>query len=73
MFFDFQLAFTEDLQPGGVNQQMRDFTPGRRFESDADRFCPLTGAAVIITEKRNADQRKNVINKSLSGPQVEQE
>ncbi len=27
MLFDFPLAFTEDLQPGGINHQMRDFTP----------------------------------------------
>ncbi len=26
MLFDFPLAFTEDLQPGGINHQMRDFT-----------------------------------------------
>ncbi len=26
MLFDFPLAFTEDLQPGGINHQMCDFT-----------------------------------------------
>jgi hypothetical protein len=26
VFFDFPLTFTEDLQPGGINHQMRDFT-----------------------------------------------
>ena len=25
--FDFPFAFTKDLQPGGINHQMRDFTP----------------------------------------------
>ncbi|GKJ62243.1 hypothetical protein NUKP32_54420 [Klebsiella variicola] len=73
VFFDFPLAFTEDLQSGGVNHQMRDFTPGRRFEADTDRFCPLTDAAVIRIAKRNAHQGKNGINKALSGPQSELE
>ena len=27
MLFDFPLAFTEDLQPGGINYQVCDFTP----------------------------------------------
>jgi hypothetical protein len=27
MLFDFPFAFTKDLQPGGINHQMRDFTP----------------------------------------------
>ena len=35
MLFDFPLAFTEDLQPGGINYQVCDFTPGERFE----RLC----------------------------------
>jgi hypothetical protein len=26
MLFDFPLAFTEDLQPGGINYQVCDFT-----------------------------------------------
>ncbi len=26
--FDFPLAFTEDLQPGGINYQVCDFPPG---------------------------------------------
>jgi hypothetical protein len=26
VFFDFPFAFTKDLQPGGINHQMRDFT-----------------------------------------------
>jgi hypothetical protein len=26
MLFDFPFAFTKDLQPGGINHQMRDFT-----------------------------------------------
>ncbi len=34
VFFDFPFAFTKDLQPGGINHQMRDFTPGERFETD---------------------------------------
>ena len=28
VFFDFPFAFTKDLQPGGINHQMRDFTSG---------------------------------------------
>ena len=40
MLFDFPLAFTEDLQPGGINYQVCDFTPGGRFETDINRLCP---------------------------------
>ena len=32
VFFDFPFAFTKDLQPGGINHQMRDFTPGERLK-----------------------------------------
>jgi hypothetical protein len=39
--FDFPLAFTEDLQPGGINYQVCDFTPGGRFETDINRFARL--------------------------------
>ncbi len=38
MLFDFPLAFTEDLQPGGINYQVCDFTPGGRFETDINRL-----------------------------------
>ncbi len=51
MLFDFPFAFTKDLQPGGINHQMRDFTSGERFEtdinasndslSDRERICLL--------------------------------
>jgi hypothetical protein len=40
MLFDFPLAFTEDLQPGGINHPVCDFTPGERFETDINRLCP---------------------------------
>ena len=49
VFFDFPLAFTKDLQPGGINYQMRDFTPGGRFETDTDRFCALADTVVRDT------------------------
>jgi hypothetical protein len=40
--FDFPFAFTKDLQPGGINHQMRDFTPGENdFETDINRLCAL--------------------------------
>ncbi len=48
MLFDFPLAFTEDLQPGGINYQVCDFTPGGRFETDIngvsldiENYCTL--------------------------------
>ena len=41
VFFDFPFAFTKDLQPGGINHQMRDFTSGERFETDINRLCAL--------------------------------
>ncbi len=44
---DFPLAFTEDLQPGGINYQVCDFTPGGRFETDINRLCPPADTAVI--------------------------
>lgn len=39
--------FTEDLQPGGINYQVCDFTPGGRFETDINRLCPPADTAVI--------------------------
>ena len=39
--FDFPFAFTKDLQPGGINHQMRDFTPGERFETTLTDFARL--------------------------------
>ncbi|GJL21559.1 hypothetical protein TUM17573_55200 [Klebsiella pneumoniae] len=42
MLSDFPFAFTKDLQPGGINHQVCDFTPGGRFETDINRLCPLT-------------------------------
>jgi hypothetical protein len=53
MFFDFPLAFTEDLQPGGINHQMRDFTPGERFETDINRLCAPADTGVIRAAQRN--------------------
>ncbi len=38
---------TEDLQPGGINYQVCDFTPGGRFETDINRLCPPADTAVI--------------------------
>ena len=54
MFSDFPFDFTEDLQPGGINHQMRDFTPGGRFKTDTDRLCPPADTGVIRTAQRNA-------------------
>jgi hypothetical protein len=45
--FDFPFAFTKDLQPGGINHQMRDFTSGERFETDINRLCALADTGVI--------------------------
>ena len=47
MLFDFPLSFTEDLQPGGINYQVCDFTPGGRFETDINLLCPPADTAVI--------------------------
>lgn len=58
MLPDFPFAFTEDLQPGGINHQMCDFTPGDRFKTDIDLLCPLAETGVIRTVQRNARQGK---------------
>lgn len=58
VFFDFLLTFTEDLQPGGINHQMRDFTPGGRFKTDIHRLCPFADAAVVRAAQWNAHQGK---------------
>lgn len=68
VFFDLPLTFTENYQPGGINHQMRNFSPGGRFETDTDRFCSFADAAVIRTAKRNAHQGKNGNNEALRGP-----
>lgn len=41
------LSTSEDLQPGGINYQVCDFTPGGRFETDINRLCPPADTAVI--------------------------
>ncbi len=56
VFFDFPFAFTKDLQPGGINHQMRDFTPGERFETDINRLCALADTGVIRAAQRNIHQ-----------------
>ena len=63
VFFDFPFAFTKDLQPGGINHQMRDFTSGERFETDINRLCALADTGVIRAAQRNIYQCKNGINK----------
>lgn len=73
VFFDFPLAFTEDLQPGGINHQMCDFTPGDRFKTDIDRLCPPADTGVIRTAQRNAHQGENGINEALYGQQGQPE
>lgn len=73
VFFDFPLAFTEDLQPGGINHRVRDFTPGGRFKTEIDRLCPPADTAVIRTEQRNAHQGKNGINEALCSRQGQSE
>ncbi|STQ09114.1 Uncharacterised protein [Enterobacter cloacae] len=45
MLFDFPLAFTEDLQPGGINYQVCDFTPGWAFLK-----LTLTDFARLLTQ-----------------------
>ena len=56
---DFPFAFTKDLQPGGINHQMRDFTPGGRFETDINRLCPPADTAVIRATERSSGQKWN--------------
>ena len=73
MLFDFPFAFTKDLQPGGINHQVCDFTPGGRFETDINRLCPLTDTGVIRAAQRNVHQGKNGINKTLRSPQGQPE
>ena len=51
--FDFPLTFTEDFKPCGINHQMRNFTPGGRFETDVNRLCPLADTGVIRTAQRD--------------------
>jgi hypothetical protein len=58
VFFDFPFAFTKDLQPGGINHQMRDFTSGERFETDINRLCALADTGVIRAAQRNIHQCK---------------
>ena len=47
-----------DLQPGGINHQMRDFTPGERFETDINRLCALADTGVNPAAQRNIHQCK---------------
>lgn len=49
VFFDFPFTFTKKLQPGGINHQMRNFTPGGRFKTDINRPGTLADAGVIRT------------------------
>lgn len=73
VFFDFPFTFTKNLQPGGINHQMRDFTPGGSFETDIDRFRPFADTAVIRAAQLNIHQGKNGIYKTLRGSQGEPE
>ena len=73
MFFDFPFAFTKDLQPGGINYQVCDFTPGGRFETDINRLCALADTGVIRAAQRNIHQCKNGINKTLRSAQGQPE
>ncbi|OUH78863.1 Uncharacterised protein [Klebsiella pneumoniae] len=73
VFFDFRLTFTEDLQSGGVNHQMRDFTPGGRFKADIHLLCPFADAAVVRAAQWDTHQGKNGINKALCGSQGQPE
>ncbi len=41
MLFDFPLAFTEDLQPGGINYRVCDFTPGGVLKLTLTDFARL--------------------------------
>ncbi len=73
VFFDFPFASTKDLQPGGINHQMRDFAPGGRFETDINRLCPPADAGVIRAAQRYIHQGKNGINEALSSPKGQPE
>lgn len=66
-------AFTEDFQPGGINHQVRNFTPGLCFKVDVNRLSSFTDTGVIRAAQRNAHQIKNGINKVLSCPQCQSE
>ncbi len=57
MLFDFPLAFTEDLQPGGINYQVCDFTPGGRFETDINRLCPPADTAPCAARRVSLNTR----------------
>lgn len=54
VFSDFPFAFTEDLQPGGINHKMRDLAPCDCFKTDTDRLFPPADTDVIRTAQRNA-------------------
>lgn len=47
IIIDIIVIISEDLQPGGINYQVCDFTPGGRFETDINRLCPPADTAVI--------------------------
>jgi hypothetical protein len=47
MLFDFPLAFTEDLQPGGINTRCAISPRVESFETDINRLCPLADTGVI--------------------------
>lgn len=57
MLFDFPLTFAEDVQPGGINHQIRDFTPRGRFKTDVNRLCPLADTAVIRATRRSGHEK----------------
>lgn len=72
MFFDFPFALTKNLQPGGINHQVRDLTPGGGV-TETNRPGPPADTGVIRASQRNPHQGKNGINKALCGTQGEPE
>lgn len=47
MLSDFPFAFAKNFQADSVDGQVRVFSPGRRFYTDADVLCPPADQRVI--------------------------
>jgi hypothetical protein len=59
MLFDFPLAFTEDLQPGGINYQVCDFTPGRVLKLTLTDFAPADSCNPGSVAERSSEKKWN--------------
>jgi hypothetical protein len=69
---DFPFAFTEDLQPGGINHQVRDLPRVTVLKLTLTDFARLL-TLVIRAAQRNVHQGENGINEALSSPQGQPE